>query len=212
VARPRFEKIGADKRELILQAAADEFASYGYEGASINRILEAAGLSKGAFYYYFDDKPDLAVTVAQWAFRDVLAVFDGLQPPADAAAFWETMTAFMNEGLAVLKRSPHQNELMTRLGQAMVRDKELAERLTATFARATGAVVAMFEHGQRLGAVRSDLPAGVLVALLQGLKETLIRAYLPPDKVASVEELERIGALQLDLYRRISAPAGKESP
>jgi AcrR family transcriptional regulator len=34
-------------------------------GASLNRILEQAGISKGSAYYYFDDKADVFLTVVQ---------------------------------------------------------------------------------------------------------------------------------------------------
>ena len=60
--RPRFEKLAEGKRRRILEAAAKEFATYGYENASLNRMLEEAGISKGAAYYYFDDKADLYTT------------------------------------------------------------------------------------------------------------------------------------------------------
>lgn len=57
--RPRFQKLSIEKQQAILEAAAREFSAHGYEGASINKILETAQLSKGAAYYYFDDKADL---------------------------------------------------------------------------------------------------------------------------------------------------------
>ena len=37
--RPRFDKLAVGKRERILEAAAKEFAAHGYDGASLNRIL-----------------------------------------------------------------------------------------------------------------------------------------------------------------------------
>jgi AcrR family transcriptional regulator len=45
---------------------AQEFANYGFEDASINRILENAKMSKGAAYYYFEDKADLLATTVQY--------------------------------------------------------------------------------------------------------------------------------------------------
>src|SRR5690349_22874095 len=61
--RPRFEKLQPEKRERLLESAAKEFATHGYDDASLNQILEKAGVSKGAAYYYFDDKADLFMTV-----------------------------------------------------------------------------------------------------------------------------------------------------
>ena len=38
--RPRFYKLSAPKRERILEAAAKEFTAHGYDGASLNQILD----------------------------------------------------------------------------------------------------------------------------------------------------------------------------
>ncbi|UUZ81956.1 TetR/AcrR family transcriptional regulator [Paenibacillus sp. P26] len=44
----RFEKLAREKRELLLDQAAREFAAHGFEQSSINRILEQSNMSKGA--------------------------------------------------------------------------------------------------------------------------------------------------------------------
>jgi hypothetical protein len=41
-----------------MEMAAQEFAAYGFDDASVNRILETVQMSKGAAYYYFEDKVD----------------------------------------------------------------------------------------------------------------------------------------------------------
>ena len=44
------------RRTLIVQAALEEFASHGYEGASMGRIGTAAGVSRTVLYDHFADK------------------------------------------------------------------------------------------------------------------------------------------------------------
>lgn len=48
-----------DHNEKLLDAALTEFAEHGYEQASINTILSRAGMSKGQFYYHFQNKEGL---------------------------------------------------------------------------------------------------------------------------------------------------------
>lgn len=43
----------------LFEAAVSEFIAQGYRQASLNAILETAGMSKGQFYYYFKGKEDL---------------------------------------------------------------------------------------------------------------------------------------------------------
>jgi AcrR family transcriptional regulator len=55
------------RRQLILEAAAEEFAESGYEGATLDRIGERVGLSKASLYYYVSGKEQLfAEIVAQF--------------------------------------------------------------------------------------------------------------------------------------------------
>ncbi|MER6735930.1 ScbR family autoregulator-binding transcription factor [Streptomyces puniciscabiei] len=47
-------------RRKILSAAAEVFESRGYRSATISEVLNAAGVTKGALYFHFQSKEDLA--------------------------------------------------------------------------------------------------------------------------------------------------------
>ena len=61
------EERKAERREQILEGARRCFAEHGYEGATVARLEEATGLSRGAIFNYFDSKEDLFLELA---FRD----------------------------------------------------------------------------------------------------------------------------------------------
>src|SRR6266704_2063429 len=87
----RFYKLPPEKREGLLEVAAQEFVQHGFEDASINRILERAQMSKGAAYYYFEDKVDLFCTVVQYASERLQLVDQELDIAAlTAENFWQT--------------------------------------------------------------------------------------------------------------------------
>jgi AcrR family transcriptional regulator len=52
-----------DKRQAILLAARDLFASQGYEETTIAEIARAAGMAVGTVYLYFQNKHDILVDV-----------------------------------------------------------------------------------------------------------------------------------------------------
>ena len=54
-------------RAAIVQSAAVEFGRSGYAAASLSRILEGSNATKGAMYFHFDSKEDLARAVMQTA-------------------------------------------------------------------------------------------------------------------------------------------------
>ena len=76
----------ADETYLrVLHTSAVLFAERGFLGTSVNDLVEAAGLTKNAFYSYFPNKEALAVaivdhTAAQWP--PLIATFEALRAPA----------------------------------------------------------------------------------------------------------------------------------
>jgi AcrR family transcriptional regulator len=62
-----FFSLPEDKRALICQVALDEFAAHSFDQASINRIVAKAGIAKGSFYQYFENKTDLFLYLLQLA-------------------------------------------------------------------------------------------------------------------------------------------------
>ncbi len=54
-----FINLPEDKKNRVVEAIIDEFAVEGTNRISINNIIKRAGISRGSFYQYFDDKVDL---------------------------------------------------------------------------------------------------------------------------------------------------------
>jgi TetR/AcrR family transcriptional repressor of nem operon len=52
---------GEQTRRKIVEAAAPIFNKRGYEGSSLNDLMEATGLKKGGIYRHFSSKEELAV-------------------------------------------------------------------------------------------------------------------------------------------------------
>jgi AcrR family transcriptional regulator len=205
--RLRFQRASAEKSELLLNAATNEFAACGYEDASINRILLAAGFSKGSFYYYFDDKADLAAAVLErWAKR-YEKIFDDVQTPNTPEEFWAASKAIMERSTAQLRDEPHvTTDAMMRLGTALSRLPEVRERvlLGTVMTSITAKVVAIWTRGQEVGAIRTDLAVGDILALLQDAKLTLVRLLLPSDRAPTFDEVEGFTRIHFDLVRRLS--------
>jgi TetR/AcrR family transcriptional regulator, transcriptional repressor for nem operon len=69
-----------DTRERLLDAAVEMFALKGFAATGIQDITDRAGLTRGAFYYYFSSKNDLAADLQHklWneAAERAMAVFD----------------------------------------------------------------------------------------------------------------------------------------
>jgi AcrR family transcriptional regulator len=184
MARPRFENLDTERQEQILAAAAAEFAERGYGGASVNRILEGAGLSKGVLYYYFEDKEELFVTTLQRAmgrlFEESGMKEGGLEEverwveALPAEGFWEALQAISREA-AVVARS---HEWWAQLARSWSRLREepaaraAMEQVVDVGRRMARALI---RRGRAIGLIRGDVPEALLVECFVALNEVTDR-------------------------------------
>lgn len=61
----RFMRLPEEKRQVIWEASMDEFLHQPFEKVSINRIIKNAGISRGSFYTYFEDKRELLAFILE---------------------------------------------------------------------------------------------------------------------------------------------------
>ncbi|WP_225047551.1 TetR/AcrR family transcriptional regulator [Lacticaseibacillus kribbianus] len=57
--KPTFFRLADEKRMRLIKAAYAEFARAPFADASISNIIKDAGIPRGSFYQYFDDKADV---------------------------------------------------------------------------------------------------------------------------------------------------------
>jgi len=165
MARPRFDKLDPEKQDEILGAAAEEFASNGYEAASMNRIAERAGSSKGVLYYYFEDKADLLATVTRRALARVLEKTEW--PPLEALTaedYWERVLAVSRRSLTWMEAETWYMRLLRAFWR--LREEAAAREATAGVLDWTRDFTRAFlRRGQELGVVRTDLPLELLLEM-----------------------------------------------
>lgn len=54
-----FQNLKPEKKQIIIEAALDEFTELPFNEASITSIVKKAGISRGSFYQYFESKENL---------------------------------------------------------------------------------------------------------------------------------------------------------
>lgn len=174
MVRPRFAKLPAAQQQAIVQAALDEFAAHGFHDASLNRVIEAAGISKGSLYYYFDGKEDLFAYVAQAGLGGLIAEVGPLPDlgAGDADAFWSVLESYYLKLARALLASPQLAALL-RGWSAASKNPEF-QRTTGELEEASVPwIVQAIATGRRVGAVRDDVPDSLLMAAVMGMGEAM---------------------------------------
>lgn len=153
---------GDATRAEILRVAKSLFAVHGYHATGIADVFEATGLSKGAFYYHFAAKQDLAVAILDHMHEEYAT---HLMAPAMAQP---TPGARLREAIA---RAVHLNRqgdwcncrvLATFAAELTEADGVLRDRVTAMQKAMFDTWLSLVSAAQASGEVRSDVPAEAL--------------------------------------------------
>jgi AcrR family transcriptional regulator len=135
------------RRAEILEGARRAFSTYGYEGATVARLEQETGLSRGAIFHYFDSKLDLFVELAYAENLRYVAVLieHGVEAVlrAIAAADRDWLNVFIETEVR-LRHDPELERRMLELEQHLQQDQRAK-------------IVASLRRLQAEGQLRADL-------------------------------------------------------
>jgi AcrR family transcriptional regulator len=205
--RPRFERLAVEKRERILEAAAKEFTARGYDGASLNRILEEAEVSKGAAYYYFDDKADLYATAVQHYSQELLAATAFDPALLTAENFWEAITEIYRQQFTHFGERPWVFGVV-KAGGASAAELFAEGPLAEMMEQAQFLLLQLIRHGRALGVIRDDMPEDLLLSLIVAVDDAHDRWLYAHAAELAAPDLEASAVRIGNVLRRV---AGSDS-
>lgn len=157
-----------DESPVLYDAALGEFCSKSFKDASLNGILQAAGLNKGSFYYRFYDKLDLYLSMLYKIGLEKLAFFETVPEKAD---FFESIRQKVSLGLSFAKKEPRYYLLWRRV---LSEDSSVRERVRISFGATTQNMAEkMILKAIAEGQLRSDVSPKLLSAVFSLLLESL---------------------------------------
>ena len=204
--RPRYEKLSPERRHAIMEAAAKELGANGYEGSSLNRILEQANLSKGAAYYYFDGKEDLIATMFNYLW-DRMIIHTELKVEAMTAEnFWEKLQSFVTHFVASTKDEPWLMAAAKAIWGLPHEIRSSQGPLGQAFTEMGSWMTGFLRRGQELGVIRNDLPTDLLLAMVLGMDEATDRWVYEHFDDLGEAEMARLYGVVFAMWRRLLSP------
>lgn len=166
------DRMPVERRRRLVRTAAAEFATAGYDAASLNRIIQACGLSKSSFYHVFASKQDLFTLVVADLASELADAVGAPEPDAFSAdRFWPTIDALFDRLMLVLQADPAYAAL-GRMFYLSGTPDDAGSAVNQALASVESWVRRVLESGRQSAAVRDDLP----VALQSRLVFSVLRA------------------------------------
>jgi AcrR family transcriptional regulator len=190
-----------ERKAQILKAAAQLFDEVGYDAGTIEMILEATGLSKGALYHHFASKEAILEAL-------VLEAARGARVVAEEAAGRTRLNAAEKLGLLLSGLDRGAEDALAE-GLHRPENASLHARSIAELVRAIAPSLAtVIREGEAQGLFRCERALETAQLLLSGGQFLLDDAFF---RWTGEERRERMAALQTLCERSLGASAGSLS-
>ena len=165
-----FSRIAPEKRQRVIQAAAEEFSEKGFNAANINIIAERAGISVGSLYKYFETKTHLYLEVVN---RGFAILEEAVQPVVTSdSSLTEKIDGIVDALFEGVRQYPLMNRLYNRFtseGDSQ-RALELSSRLESV---TSAAYTALMAQAKKEGLVKNPCDDKYLAFFMDNIFITL---------------------------------------
>ena len=180
-ASETFTNLPEDKRERVLDAAIEEFAEHGFQGASMNRLAARLAIAKGSIFQYFGSKEGLF----GFAFGRAVELFKGplkaARERAQGQGFFEVLRQSLLAGMDFIEKHPRIHRIYLKMlhnEDFPLRERVLGQVRAASVKYFRPLVLEGIRRGELRADLDPDLAVYVLDTLLDRFLQSLAAAHL----------------------------------
>jgi TetR/AcrR family transcriptional regulator, cholesterol catabolism regulator len=172
-----------DRRDVILERAADLFARQGVAATTVREIADAVGILSGSLYHHFASKDEIVDAIVGSFMDDLVTRYDEVLASTDDPA--QRLRGLVVSSLATVAGHPHATEIYQKDARYLSEGKAPVAENARLIRRAW---IGVLEEGVEAGIFRSDVPVTVIYPLLRdGL--WLTARWFKPTKTYGYDEL-----------------------
>ena len=171
-----FLKLDEEKRERVLSATINEFANKNYDNASMNVVVKAAGISKGALFKYFRSKAGLFGFVYKMALGRVKDYLRQVRDESEAEDFFTRLEKVMLAGLDFIHAHPGLGAIYYRI--VFTGDSPFKREIVEEVHRESLAFIkSLIQKGIESGELRSDLDPELSAFMVEAVVDRFVHAH-----------------------------------
>ena len=191
-----FFNLPREKRETIMNAAIEEFADYGLENASTNRIVKNSGIAKGSFYQYFEDKQDVFLHMIDVIEHKEMEFFKDKHPPSNNMDTFQYFRWLIKAGMEFGFAHPRLVQAAWRvlLGEGLI----YGENFAVYREKSSQWLTALIKQSMALGEVDPSIDVELAVMIMETWSNAITTYFLSE------------GAKQKDMLEWMRSPKTQE--
>lgn len=175
------------RKEVLLEAAAQVFARKGYQRATIREIAEEAGVASGTIYLYFEDKRDLLLGIAEQLAALIPRELPAHATPDEERSFIQHV---MDEQLRVVEQ--HRPFFRAVAAEMWTDDALRAQYVNRVLAPIINTIELFLQIGMDTGKTRPHDPQIVARAMVGTIFLFAITSEMPPGDYLSNSHRETL--------------------
>ena len=202
----RREREKMNRRNEILQAAWEVFASKDYDSATIDDVATAAELSKGTVYLYFQSKADLFHSTIEMGMEKVNTMIQEIvssseDPVSGLREIIKRLLDYSEENMDFFKILS-SGRAHFEIHAEMANNRDLKERIMKTASRSVAIVAEHIQRGIEVGVLKQVNPEDAAFVLLSVVRGFAFRRIIGPDEFSLPGKAEIITDILLDGLRK----------
>jgi AcrR family transcriptional regulator len=200
-----------ERRQQILEHARDVFARRGYHAAKIEDIVVAAGIARGTFYLYFEDKRAIFEEIVDRVIAKLAMSIMRVDPFDGSRSVGDQVTENIRRIVGMLLEDHATTKIL--LSDALGVDPAFDRKLHSFYDEVSKLLVESLREGQELGIVEEGNATMFACMTLGALKELLYQVVIRDwDHSEEVLTDEIFTFLRRGYLRVDAVPPSKKAP
>ena len=160
-----------NKREKILKAAISSFAQKGYHDTSISKIINKAGIARGTFYLYFENKRQIFDSILENLIVEIDRCIKKIEIGKERQNPLEQLKDNLRRIFTLFVENPELSRILLRHAAGL--DKESDQKITEFYNNIADKIGDALKLGIKMELIRGCNPRITSFLILGSIKELI---------------------------------------
>ncbi len=176
-----------NRREEILTAAITVFSQKGYHDTSISDLIEKAGIARGTFYLYFENKRQIFDSILNNLLLEIDHCIKTIEIGAEQPNPLDQLRANLTRIFTLFVENPELSKILLRHATGL--DEESDQKITEFYSNSAYKIEEALRLGIRMNLVRECDPRITSYCILGSIREVIEHITLSRRDISEIDAI-----------------------